>query len=117
MKKIVRKFHCRRGASITIAMLLFLLCALAGVSALTMAAANAGRYSHAEEDRQPYYSVTSAALFVADVFNGLKYTSATINFDYTHSWTFHKDETPQRTYTDEYSLNILTGNNTDGGIK
>ena len=61
MKRMVEKLNNTHGASILFALLVFLLCAFAGAAALTAAAANAGRFSHAERDQQQYLSVVSAA--------------------------------------------------------
>lgn len=110
MKKIFLKSGERRGASLVLAILILMLCALAGTSALTMAVANAGRYSHAADSRQPYYSVTSAALMMVDILDGLKYTSTKVEYDYLHEWHYvpaEGSEPPRRDQTDSYFLNIL----------
>lgn len=54
----------RRGASVLIALLVFLLAALSGTIALVMATSNAGRYTHAKEDQQAYLAVASAAKLI-----------------------------------------------------
>lgn len=54
----------RRGASVLIAILVFFLAALSGTLVLTMAASNAGRYTHAKEDQQAYFSVASAVKLI-----------------------------------------------------
>ncbi len=54
----------RRGASVLIALLVFFLAALSGTLVLTMAASNAGRYTHEKEDQQAYLSVASAAKLI-----------------------------------------------------
>ena len=61
---VCKKFSCRRGASVLIALLVFFLAALAGTVALTMAASNAGRYTHETDDQQAYLSVASAAKLI-----------------------------------------------------
>lgn len=107
MKHIVQRG--RRGASLVLALLIFLLCALAGASALIMAAANAGRYSHMEDDQQPYYSVTSAAMLMIDLLDGATYTSAAINYVYERTWevtgSAGASDHPQE---EKYTINILT---------
>lgn len=107
MKHIVQRG--RRGASLVLALLIFLLCALAGASALIMAAANAGRYSHMEDDQQPYYSVTSAAMLMIDLLDGATYTSAAINYVYERTWqvtgSADASDHPQ---DEKYTINILT---------
>lgn len=60
MKCVHKKLNSTRGASLIFALLIFMLCAFAGAAALTAAAANAGRFSHAEHDQQQYLSVASA---------------------------------------------------------
>ncbi len=54
----------RRGATVLIAILVFLLAALSGTIALTMATSNAGRYTHEKEDQQAYLAVASAAKLI-----------------------------------------------------
>lgn len=57
-----------------LALLLFLVCALAGAAAVTAAGSNVGRYSYVEEDRQQFLTVTSAAKLIRDELNGLSVT-------------------------------------------
>ncbi len=68
MHKIKRN---TRGAAILIALLVFLIAALSGTIALTMAASNAGRYTHEKEDQQAYLSVISAGNLILDRLKGL----------------------------------------------
>ena len=63
---VVKKLYSRRGAAIIIALLVFLIAALSGTIALTMAASNAGRYTHEKKDQQAYLSVVSAANIILD---------------------------------------------------
>ena len=55
-----------------IALLVFFLAALSGTIALTMAASNAGRYTHEKDDQQAYLSVASAANIILDRLTGIK---------------------------------------------
>lgn len=61
-----------RGAAIIIALLVFMSAALSGTIALTMAASNAGRYTHEKDDQQAYLSVVSAGNLILDRLEGLK---------------------------------------------
>ena len=61
MNLIHHKLRSRRGASISFALLLFLVCAVVGSVVLVAGTAAAGRISQAAEADQRYYSVTSAA--------------------------------------------------------
>ena len=54
------------------ALLLFLICALAGAAALTAAGSNIGRYSYLEEDQQQYLAVSSAAKLFREQLDGLE---------------------------------------------
>lgn len=65
------KASSKSGASILIALLVFLLAALSGTVALTMAASNAGRYAHEKDDQQAYLSVVSAANLILSRLEGI----------------------------------------------
>ena len=104
----------RRGASVILAILIFLLCALAGASAFIMATANAGRYSHSEDDQQPYYTVTSAAMLMLDLLDGARYESQPIKYIYERTWHFEEgkteggtEEPPSHPQTEKYTINIF----------
>ncbi len=64
----------RTGASITFALLLFLVCAVVGALVLTAGSAAAGRISNLAQSDQRYYSVSSAASLMAEELNGKKVT-------------------------------------------
>ena len=70
MNNIRQKLRSRRGASITFALLLFLVCAVVGSVVLAAGMAAAGRMSQAAEMDQRYYSVTSAADLLAKELTG-----------------------------------------------
>lgn len=61
MRRARGKLKGTRGISLLLAISIFLLCALAGASALTAAATNSGRLTHMEYDQQKYLSTASAA--------------------------------------------------------
>ena len=60
MRRVGKKIGGRSGATMLFAILVFMLCALTGVAALTAAAANSGRYTHVKEEQQEYLSMSSA---------------------------------------------------------
>lgn len=60
----------RTGASITFALLLFLVCAVVGALVLTAGSAAAGRVSNLAKSDQRYYSVSSAAGLLAQELSG-----------------------------------------------
>ena len=65
-RKIHSVLRSRTGASITFALLLFLVCAVVGALVLTAGSAAAGRISNLAQSDQRYYSVTSAADLLAE---------------------------------------------------
>ena len=66
MKAIEKKLNSQTGASITFALLLFLVCAVVGAAVLTAGTVVAGRMSQTAEADQRYYSVNSAARSLAE---------------------------------------------------
>ena len=70
MNTIKQKLRSRTGASITFALLLFLVCAVLCSVILAASTAAAGRMSKIAETDQRYYSVTSAAEVLTDLIDG-----------------------------------------------
>ena len=70
MQKLKQKLKSQRGASITFALLLFMVCAVVGSVVLTAGTAAAGRMSELAKMDQRYYSVTSAAQLLRDTMDG-----------------------------------------------
>jgi len=66
-RKLIEKLKSQTGASLSLALLLFLVCAAVGSVVLTAGTGAAGRLSRMAETDQRYYAVTSAAR----VFNDL----------------------------------------------
>ena len=69
MKRIRRKLNSRKGASITYALLIFLVCAVVGSAVLVAGTAASGRMSEVAEYDQRYYAVTSAARLMIDMID------------------------------------------------
>lgn len=68
--KILKKLGSEKGASITFALLLFLVCSVLCSVIIASATAASGRMSRIAETDQRYYSVTSAAELLKDLING-----------------------------------------------
>ena len=68
MKRAAEKLRSSRGASLMMALLLFLTCAVVGSAVLTAGTAASGRMSKIAESDQRYYSVNSAANLLIDLF-------------------------------------------------
>ena len=81
--KLKQKLKSQTGASITFALLLFLVCAVVGSVVLTAGTAAAGRMSELAKMDQRYYSVTSAAQLLRDTIEGkqVKVTQNYISID------------------------------------
>ena len=69
MNKIKQKLRSQSGASITFALLLFLVCAVLCSVIITSATASAGRMSGIAKTDQSYYSVSSACELLKDLLN------------------------------------------------
>lgn len=123
MKKAFKKLNNRRGASILIALLLFLICALAGAAAITAAASNMGRYKYLIKNQQTYLSVSSAARLFRDSLGNVEATADfTAKADAENEQHFKLDPEltpPAVAYEDDNNVNIeMVGatplpNNTD----
>lgn len=72
MNAICRKLNSRRGASILIALLLFLVCAFVGGAVLAAAYQNASRAPAARQEEQDYLAVSSAVQLLKDEITGQK---------------------------------------------
>ena len=70
MNDLKRKLNSQRGASITWALLIFLVCAVVGSVVLTAGTAAAGRMSQQAVSDQRYYCVTSAVQLLIDKIDG-----------------------------------------------
>ncbi len=68
--KILKKLRSQTGASITFALLLFLVCAVLCSVIITAATASSGRMSQIAETDQRYYAVSSAAELLQALIDG-----------------------------------------------
>lgn len=66
MSRLKKKLNSRKGASITYALLIFLVCAVVGSAVLVAGTTAAGRMSKLAESDQRYYAVSSAARLIMD---------------------------------------------------
>ena len=81
MHKLKQKLKSQTGASITFALLLFLVCAVVGSAVLVAGTAAAGRMSKIAEMDQRYYAVNSAARLLVDQIAGEKNTATIMNIE------------------------------------
>ena len=74
MNAIKNKIRSRTGASISFALLIFLVCAVISSIVIVAASAASGRLSTVREMDQRYYAATSAAEALRDAFDGKSVT-------------------------------------------
>ena len=74
MNAMKNKIKSQRGASITFALLLFLVCSVVSIVVVVAGSAATGRMSQRAETDQRYYAVTSAVELLCDDFKGMKVT-------------------------------------------
>lgn len=70
MRQLTQKLHSRRGASILLALLFFLVCGFVGSVVLGSAVANAEKLQGRQADQQTYYAVSSAARLIRTALDG-----------------------------------------------
>lgn len=92
MNRLNRKLRSRSGASITLALLFFLICAVLCSVIIAAATAAAGRMAQAAEMDQRYYAVTSAGELMKDLIHQkrvtiVKVTTSSATTPYTQSGT------------------------------
>lgn len=107
---IKRKLRSDKGASITFALLIFLVCAVISSVVLVAATASSGRISNQAETDQRYYSVTSAAELLKELIGGSKASVKEVETSFftttygvdssmiTQSDSYEKEDYPTRYY-------------------
>ena len=78
LHKLKQKLKSQTGASITFALLLFLVCAVVGSAVLVAGTAAAGRMSKIAETDQRYYAVNSAASLLIKQIDGTDNTTTIV---------------------------------------
>ncbi len=73
-RSILKKLKSNKGASLTFALLAFLVCAVISAVLLASASAATGRLSNLAETDQRYYAVTSAAQLFCDTLENQEFT-------------------------------------------
>ena len=70
MNAVQRKLHDRSGATLTVALLFFIMCAAVGSVILAAATTSTGRLAELQASDQNYYAVVSAAKLIRDEIDG-----------------------------------------------
>ena len=103
-RKMLKKLRSRKGASLTFALLAFLVCAVISAVLLASASAAAGRLSGLAAADRRYYAVTSAAQLFSD-FLSEKKDGVTIN----NTFTIERSETAKTARTITYTPDLSGG--------
>ncbi len=98
MRAIQKKIRSQRGASITFALLLFLVCAVLSSVVIVAATSASGRISKLAESDQRYYAVTSAAELLRDVMKDKSVSIVKVTKSY--STATYTDGIPGETLSD-----------------
>ena len=117
IQKIKNKLHSRTGASVSFALLLFLVCAVLCSVIITASSAASGRMSRISESDQRYYAVTSAAGLLQDLIDGKTVSIVTVTE--TPCKTKYTNGSAGETETDEdniVSKTYLVADKTAGEI-
>ena len=105
-KRIMNKLRSQTGASISFALLLFLVCAVLCSVILTAATAASGRMSNLAETDQRYYAVTSAAELLKDLFNKKTVKIEKITTGKREETYKNGSVSSSTTYGNDYSLKL-----------
>lgn len=108
-RKMLNKLHSRKGASLTFALLAFLVCAVISAVLLASASAAAGRASGLAEMDQRYYAVTSAAQLFCDALDEQSFIiERTRNVPYTQTTTVTSVDGLESTFIGEVDFGTPT---------
>ena len=88
MKRLRKKLHSERGASILLALLFFLVCMMVGASVLAAAASNAGKIRSNRTEQQKYLTLSSAIRLICDELEQAEYRGTYKAYE----WTVQEEE-------------------------
>ena len=102
MKHIYEKLKSSCGASMIFALLIFVMCVLAGTVALSAASANVGRYTHLVQEQRQYFSVASALELLQSQLDDRVETNpikVAVKYVEEEKWWYEPDSATPPTYT------------------
>lgn len=106
MNAIKNKIRSRAGASITFALMIFLVCAVVSSIVIVAASAASGRLSTVKEMDQRYYAATSAAEALRDAFDG---KSVTVEYTTSDSGITVSSVVPNTGFLSKASKSVVDG--------
>lgn len=101
LTRTVDKLFSERGASLSMALLLFLACTVSASIAIAAGSAAVGRVSQLEDMERSYYNVSSAASLFWDKLDGSNQVTIAYGFDATES-----DDSYEIASTPNYTLTV-----------
>ena len=114
MNRIRKKLASDRGASITFALLLFLVCAVLCSVIITAASTASGRMANLAETDRRYYAVTSAAELLKSLIDGQTVSVVKVETE-TFTTTYNDGEAVSSdTPTEKTELYVIKGKATPG---
>ncbi len=102
MKRLREKLHSESGASILLAMLMFLICIMVASSIFAASTSNAGKARSNQVEHQKYLTLSSAIRLVADELEQAEYKGKydVYEWDVTTTWTETDAEGNEVEYSD-----------------
>lgn len=79
MQTVKGKLKSKRGVTIIMALVFFLIAAIIGSIVITAASASVGRLTHLRREQQAYLTVSSAAKLARDVIADTKFTAVVVD--------------------------------------
>ncbi len=87
MRRLREKLHSESGASILLALLMFLVCGMVASSILAAATSNAGKARSNQVEHQKYLTLSSAIRLVADELERAEYTGQYNLYEWFETFT------------------------------
>ena len=115
-----RKVHSQRGASLLLALLFLLLCAMVGASVLMAAASNAGKHRSNLTEHQTYLALSSAVSLLCDELNAAEYQGQYLYWTTTETVTNEDGEEHEVTHKHFQQVDgsyTYTSSTEDGKLK
>lgn len=117
MNKIINKLKDHSGASMLIALILFLVCTMVGSAILLSASGNADKMRNRRIEQQRYFSVSSAARLIQSTIGEMVYSGWENNTVYECSNEDEELHPEKHTDTADVCAELSFDENSDAGLK
>ena len=112
MKRLSKKLRSESGASILLALLMFLVCVMVAASILAAASSNAGKARSTQAEHQKYLTLSSALRLICDELERAEYIGKYKVFE----WSVTSGEGDERTTTDYFYVKQVEGDYSCGDL-